>query len=327
MKAWQCRELIGEEGLRLEAVERQPCGANQIRVSNRCAALNFPDVLITRGLYQLKLDPPFVPGGECAGVITEVGEEVAGLAVGARVMVMCGFGAFAEEIVAGPPLHQIHAIPENMSFDEAAAFNMTYGTGMHGLRQRGELKSGETLLVLGAAGGCGSAAVQIGKAMGARVIAAASSDEKCAMARSLGADETINYSAEPLRDRLMALTGKRGADVIFDPVGGELFDQAKRCAAWNGRYLVVGFAAGTIPRFEVNYSILKSMAVIGVAYGMSALNDPDMNRDNFETLFRWYGQGLLKPHIGGRYALESLPQACAELYAGKTIGKSVVNLR
>lgn len=325
MKAWECKALTGENGLHLEEMDIPACGSNQIRVRNHCAALNFPDVLITRGLYQMKPDLPFVPGSEFAGVITELGDGISGFSVGQRVMVMSGFGAFAQEVVISTAMQQIHVIPDSMGFEDAAAFNMTYGTGMHGLKQRGNLQPGETLLVLGAAGGCGSAAVQIGKAMGARVIAGASTDKKCSFAQELGADDTINYNSDNLRDRVMALTDNQGVDVVFDPVGDKLFDQAKRCAGWNCRYLVVGFAGGEIPRFAVNYSILKSMSVVGVAYGMSAIRDPAMNKANFEQLFQWYQAGLLKPHIGKCYNLQQLPAALAEMHAGRTIGKTVVD--
>lgn len=324
MQSWICQELTGEDGLVLTEQDEPACGASQIKVRNYCAALNFPDVLITRGLYQMKLAPPFVPGSEFAGVVTEVGADIDAIQVGQRVMVMSGFGAFAQQVVVAPAMQQIHPIPDDMSFEDAAAFNMTFGTGMHGLKQRGNLQPGETLLVLGAAGGCGSAAVAIGKAMGARVIAGASNAEKCAIASGLGADAVIDYSVENLRDRVMALTEERGADVIFDPVGDALFDQARRCAGWNCRYLIVGFAGGEIPNFAVNYSILKSMSVVGVAYGMSAIKDPAMNEANFRQLFSWYGQGLLAPHIGKCYSLSELPLALREMRAGATLGKTVV---
>ncbi len=325
MKAWVCKELIGEKGLSLEEQDSPVCGPDQIKIRNHVAALNFPDVLITRGQYQLKLDPPFTPGSECGGVVLEVGSNIKGFKTGQRVMVMSGFGAFSQELVVSPPFQQVHLIPDAMSFEEAAAFNMTYGTGMHGLQQRGNLQAGETLLVLGSAGGCGSAAVEIGKAMGARVIAGASSDKKCAIAKELGADEIINYKTENLRDRVMEITDKQGVDVIFDPVGDALFDQAKRCAGWNCRYLVIGFAGGEIPTFAVNYSIIKSMSVVGVAYGMSAIKEPAMNQANFQQLFEWYQQGKLKPHIGKRYNLSQLPEALAEMHAGNTVGKTAVS--
>lgn len=324
MKAWVCRELTGEAGLHLEDSDIPECGSNQVRVRNNCSALNFPDALVTRGLYQMKLDPPFVPGSEFAGVITAVGSEMGHYRVGQRVMIMCGFGAFSEEVLVTPPMQQIHFIPDSMPFDDAAAFNMTYGTGMHALKQRGGLQASETLLVLGASGGCGSAAVELGLAMGARVIAAASSDEKCALAKRLGAHETVNYGSEPLRDRVMELTAGQGADVIFDPVGGAVYTEAKRCAGWNCRYLVVGFAGGTIPKAELNYTILKSMSFIGVAYGMSAIRDPAMNAGNFAQMFEWYRDGKLKPYIGKRYPFAQLQEACAELYQGKAVGKTVI---
>lgn len=325
MRAWVCTALNGEDGLRLEDVPSPVCTANQIKIRNHCASLNFPDVLITRGKYQLRLEPPFVPGGECAGVIAQIGTDVRDFAVGQRVMALSGYGAFAEEVVVAPPAQQVHAIPAGMSFADAAAFNMVYGTSYHGLNQRGQLRPGETLLVLGASGGCGSAAVELGRAMGATVIAGASTDDKCALAICRGAHSGVNYGKEPLRDRVMELTNDRGVDVIFDPVGGSLFDEAKRCVAWNGRYLVIGFASGTIPSLAINYTILKSMSVIGVAYGMSAIRDMAINAANFGQLFRWYEEGKLKPHIGRLCHLAQLPEACREMFAGNAIGKTVVD--
>ncbi|GAB5453763.1 MAG: NADPH:quinone oxidoreductase family protein [Halioglobus sp.] len=323
--AWVCTELNGEDGLALQGQDELTCGPGQVLVNTHCVALNFPDVLITRGEYQLKLDPPFIPGSELAGEVLAVGEGVTEIAPGQRVLAMTGFGAFASQVLVAPPMQQVMVIPDAMSFEHAAAFNMVYGTAMHGLEQRGALQEGETLLVLGAAGGCGSAAVQIGKAMGARVIAGASSDEKCALAQQSGADETINYSREDLRERALALTDGEGVNAVFDPVGDALFRPASRSLAWNGRYLVVGFAGGDIPQLGVNYTILKSIAVVGVAYGMSAIKDPAMNAENFERLFDWYEQGLLQPHIGHHYACEQLPDALREMHAGRALGKTVVS--
>ena len=324
MQAWVCTELNGEDGLVFQAQPEVQCGPGQVLVNTRCVALNFPDVLITRGKYQMKLDPPFVPGSELAGEVLAVGDGVEGLSVGQRVLALTGFGAFAEQVLVSPPMQQVMAIPQNMSYAEAASFNMVYGTAMHGLRQRGNLRAGETLLVLGAAGGCGSAAVQIGKAMGARVIAGASTDAKCELARQSGADEVVNYTTQDLRDTVMALTDGKGVDVLFDPVGDALFDSAKRCMGWNGRYLVIGFAGGEIPQLGINYTILKSIAVIGVAYGMSAINDPAMNAENFSQLFDWFERGLLKPAVGKTYPCEQLPDALREMGAGQTLGKTVV---
>lgn len=324
MRAWVCNSLTGEDGLAFETCPEPVCGPSQVLVRTRQVALNFPDVLITRGQYQMKLDPPFVPGSELAGEVLAVGEGVDGISPGQRVLAMTGFGAFAEQVLVSPPMQQVMVIPEAMSDADAAAFNMVFGTALHGLQQRGQLARGETLLVLGAAGGCGGAAVQVGKALGARVIAGASTAEKCERARRAGADEVLNYREEDLRERCLELTHGRGVDVVFDPVGDDLFRPALRSLGWNGRYLVVGFAGGDIPQFAVNYSILKSIAVVGVAYGMSAIHDPAMNAANFRQLFNWYEQGLLRPDIGNRYACAALPDALREMHAGKVLGKSVV---
>lgn len=326
MKAWVCEALTGEDGLLFQEQSSLPCGAEQIRIKNHVIGLNFPDVLITRGLYQMKLEPPFIPGSECAGEVIEVGSAVTDIAVGQRVLAMTGIGAFAQELLVSPPMQQVMTIPDTMTFDDAAAFNMVYGTAMHGLKQRGNLQPDEAVLVLGSAGGCGSAAVQIAKAMGATVIAGASSDEKCQRAIACGADFTVNYSEENLRDRVMALTDNKGVNVVFDPVGDALFKQAIRCLGWNGRYLVVGFAGGEIPRFSVNYTILKSIAVIGVAYGMSAIDNPVMNQSNFNQLFAWYQQGLLKPLLDKPHAFDRIQQALTRLNEGKALGKLVVRV-
>lgn len=325
MRAWVCTQLSGEDGLSFEEQMTPVCGAGQVQIRTRAVALNYPDVLITRGLYQLKQEPPFVPGSELAGEVVAVGAGVRDIEVGQRVLAMTGFGAFAEEVVATPPMQQVMQIPDRMSFEEAAAFNMVYGTAMHGLEQRGCLQPGETVLVLGAAGGCGGAAVQVAKAMGAKVIAGASSHAKCEQARRAGADAVINYSVQDLRERALELTGGRGVDMVFDPVGDKLFRPAIRSLGWNGRYLVVGFAGGDIPQLGVNYTIMKSVSVVGVAYGMSAANDPAMNQGNFMQLFEWYDQGLIRPMIGGRYVCDELPDALRQMHAGEAVGKSVVS--
>ncbi len=324
MRAWVCTALTGEDSLAFQEQPAPDCGPGQVLVRTRCVALNFPDVLITRGKYQFKLEPPFVPGSELAGDVLAVGEGVTDVAVGDRVLAMTGFGAFTEEALVAPPLQQVMRIPERMSYEDAAAFNMTYGTAMHALHQRGRLQHGESVLVLGAAGGCGSAAVQIAKAMGATVIAGASTAEKCALARDFGADEVINYRESDLRDAVMALTDNKGVDVVFDPVGDDLFKPALRCVGWNGRYLVIGFAGGEIPQVGINYTILKSLSIVGVAYGVSAINDPAMNAGNFEQLFAWYEQGLLRPHIGRTFPCEGLPDALRDMHAGNALGKTVV---
>lgn len=326
VRSWVATTLTGEDGLELRETPSAECGPHQIRIRNQALALNFPDCLITRGLYQLRLDPPFVPGSECAGDVLEVGADIRDIRVGDRVLSMCGIGAFTDEVVVTPPMQQVHVLPDEMSYTDAAAFAMTHGTGLHALRQRGRLEADETVLVLGSAGGCGSAAVSIAAAMGARVIAGASSPEKCAIARAAGAHDTVDYNAEDLRDRVMELTDDHGVDVVFDPIGDKLFDQAKRCVAWNGRYLVIGFAGGEIPSLGANYTILKSMSLVGVAFGMSAIKDPETNDENFRQLFRWYGEGRLRPHLGHVSTFDRVPDACAELYAGRALGKTVIEI-
>lgn len=325
MKSWLCQSLDGEDGLAFVEQESPLCGPDQVLIRNHNVALNFPDALITRGLYQIKPDPPFVPGSEMAGEVIAIGDQVRDVDVGQRVLALTGFGAFSEEVLVSPPMQQVLPIPDGMPYAEAAAFNMVFGTGLVALKQRGNLQPGETLLVLGASGGCGSAAVQIGKAMGARVIAAASSDEKCAIAKAQGADEVINYRDQDLRDQVKAMTAGHGADVVFDPVAADLFRPAVRSVAWNGRYLVIGFAGGDIPALEINYTLIKSISLIGVAYGMSAIKDPAMNADNFKQLFDWYQQGLIKPSIGKRYPKSDIQAALAELYAGQAVGKTVID--
>jgi NADPH:quinone reductase len=327
VRAWVATTLDGESGLRVQDLPSPPCGANQVRIANHAAALNFPDVLITRGQYQLRLEPPFVPGSECAGVVVEVGPDVETISMGERVLTISGVGAFADEIVATPSVQQVHAIPDDMTFTEAAGFGMVYGTALHGLRQRGALQPGETVLVLGSSGGCGGAAVGVALAMGARVVAGASSPEKCSAANALGAHHVIDYTSEDLRGRVMDITGGAGVDIVFDPVGGALFDHARRCVGWNGRYLVVGFAAGDIPVMPANYPLLKSMSLVGVAFGMSAIKDPVMNEGNFRQLFDWLDKGSLRPNVGDVLPFDDLPRACAELHAGRAIGKTVIEMQ
>lgn len=318
---------IGGEDL-LEVRDDWPsteCGPAQVRIDVHAASVNFPDVLIIRDLYQVKKEPPFVPGNECAGVVSEVGAEVTDLAVGDRVLTLLGTGAFAEEVVAGPPM-QVRRIPDEMPFDEAAAFDLTFGTAGLGL-QRGAVQPGETVLVTGAAGGCGSAAIQIAKAMGATVIAVAGGAEKTALCRALGADHVIDHQAvDALAPAVKELTGARGADVLFDNVGGPDVRDLLRCLAWNGRYLVVGFAGGTVPTIGLNQTILKSISIVGVAYGASAIVDPAGNRALFARLFDWYRAGAIRPHIGARFPLERGGDAIRTVGERRALGKVVVDL-
>ena len=272
MKAVLCKAFGPAETLVLEEIASPEAKKNEVLLEVHAAGVNFPDTLIIEGKYQFKPPFPFSPGGEAAGVVTAVGEKVSHLKVGDRVMALTGWGSFAEEVAV--PGYNVMPIPASMDFASAAAFGMTYGTSMHALKQRANLQPGETLLVLGASGGVGLAAVEIGKAMGAKVIAAASSAEKLEVAKAAGADELINYSENSLKDEVKRLTGGQGADVIYDPVGGDLFDAAIRSIAWNGRLLVVGFASGRIPELPVNLTLLKGAAVVGVFWGAFAQRQP-----------------------------------------------------
>ncbi|WP_158177713.1 NADPH:quinone oxidoreductase family protein, partial [Pseudomonas viridiflava] len=307
MKALLCKAFGPASTLVLEDIPAPDIKKNEILLDVHAAGVNFPDTLIIEGKYQFKPPFPFSPGGEAAGVISAVGEKVTHLKPGDRVMALTGWGSFAEQVAV--PNYNVLPIPESMDFTIAAAFSMTYGTSMHALKQRANLQPGETLLVLGASGGVGLAAVEIGKALGARVIAAASSAEKLEVARNAGADELINYTDTSLKDEIKRLTNGNGADVIYDPVGGDLFDQAIRAIAWNGRLLVVGFASGRIPELPVNLALLKGASVVGVFWGSFAQRQPQDNAANFKQLFAWFEEGKLKPLVSQVYPLERAGEA------------------
>lgn len=325
MKAMLCKAFGPAETLVLEEVASPEAKKSEILLEVHAAGVNFPDTLIIEGKYQFKPPFPFSPGGEAAGVVKAVGENVGHLKVGDRVMALTGWGSFAEEVAV--PGYNVMPIPANMDFRTAAAFGMTYGTSMHALKQRAKLQPGETLLVLGASGGVGLAAVEIGKAMGARVIAAASNAEKLEVAKAAGADELIDYSASSLKDEVKRLTNGQGADVIYDPVGGDLFDQAIRSIAWNGRLLVVGFASGRIPELPVNLTLLKGAAVVGVFWGAFAQRQPQDNAANFQHLFAWHGEGKLKPLVSQTFPLQRAAEAIDTLGQRKAVGKVVVQVR
>ncbi len=325
MKAVLCKAFGPAADLVLEEIPSPEPKKNEILLDVHAAGVNFPDTLIIEGKYQFKPPFPFSPGGEASGVVTAVGEKVSHVRVGDRVMALTGWGSFAEQIaVAG---YNVLPIPEAMDFTTAAAFSMTYGTSMHALTQRAKLQAGETLLVLGASGGVGLAAVEIGKAMGARVIAAASSAEKLEVAKTAGADELINYGENNLKDEIKRLTNGYGVDVIYDPVGGDLFDQAVRGIAWNGRLLVVGFASGRIPELPVNLALLKGASVVGVFWGSFAQRQPQDNAANFQQLFTWFSEGKLKPLVSKVYPLERAGEAIESLAQRKAVGKVVVSVR
>jgi len=321
MRAVVCRAFGPPESLTIEEVPDLPLGPGQVRIDIRAAALNFADTLIIQGRYQEKPPFPFTPGLECAGVVAEVGAGVAHLTPGMRVMALATKGAFASQTVAEASM--VLPIPDAMPFEAAAGFPVAYGTSHLALTDRAALKPGETLLVLGAAGGVGLTAVEIGKAMGATVIAAAGSAEKLAVAQAHGADHLIDYSREDLRTRLKALAPK-GVDVVLDPVGGEAFGAALRSIAWAGRIVVVGFAAGDIPQIPANLLLVKNCAVLGLFWGNYRFNNPRRLGESLMELLGMYAQGRLKPHVGASLPLDRVAEAMALLTDRKATGKVVL---
>jgi NADPH2:quinone reductase len=319
MNAWWCDSLSGIESLQWRASATPEPGPGQVRVLVRAASLNFPDLLIVEGKYQFKPALPFVPGSEFAGTVDAVGPGVGHLHVGDTVAAIAGTGGFGSHAIVDAG--RVLPLPPGFDVEDGAAFAFTYGTSHHALMDRAALQPGETVLVLGAAGGVGSAAVQIAKAAGARVIAAASSDAKCDFCRTLGADETINYSREDMRARLKVLTGGKGPDVIYDPVGGDLAEPAFRSIAWRGRYLVVGFALGSIPSLPLNLALLKGASIVGVFWGDFLQREPKANAAGLAQLAKWYAQGLVKPAIDSRLPMEQLPAAYARMGSRLVQGK------
>ena len=326
MQAMLCKAFGPAETLVLEEVANPEAKKTEVVLDVHAAGVNFPDTLIIEGKYQFKPPFPFSPGGEAAGVVTAVGEKITHVKPGDRVMALTGWGSFAEQVAVSG--FNVMQIPKGMDFTTAAAFGMTYGTSMHALKQRANLQPGETLLVLGASGGVGLAAVEIAKAMGARVIAAASTTEKLEVAKAAGADELINYTSENLKERLKELTQGQGVDVIYDPVGGTFFEEAFRSIAWNGRFLVVGFASGGgIPALPANLPLLKGAALIGVFWGAFAQRQPQDNLANFQQLFSWYAEGKLKPLVSQTFPLARSAEAINALGQRKAVGKVVVQVR
>jgi len=319
MRAVVCRRFGPPEDLDVAHVPSPPLSAGQVRIAVRACGVNFPDVLMIQGLYQLKPPFPFSPGLEVAGDIVEVAGNVRDLQVGQRVIATMMYGGFAEEVVV--PATTVLPMPVEMSYEHGAGFPLVYGTSHVALTHRAQLKAGETLLVLGAAGGVGLTAVELGKHLGARVIAAASSPEKLELARSYGADELIDYTSENLRDRLNELTKGGGVDVIYDPVGGDIFDQALRRIAWEGRYLIIGFASGRIPSLPANIALLKNASIIGTFWGAYLQNDPGVIRASFAVLTDWYAAGVLKPHIHKVFALADAASALRQLIDRRAMGK------
>jgi NADPH2:quinone reductase len=316
-KAWGLPDtLVVEE---LPDVVPEP---GKVVIKVEAAGVNFPDVLIIQNKYQFKPELPFTPGGELAGTVTAVGNDVTQFKPGDRVIAFVGQGAFAQQIAA--PVKSVMPMPPGMDFDTAAAITLTYGTSHHAVVDRAQLKAGETMLVLGAAGGVGLAAIEIGKALGARVIAAASSDEKLEICKQHGADATINYSTQDLREAIKASTDGKGPDVIYDPVGGIYAEPAFRSIAWRGRYLVVGFANGEIPRLPLNLMLLKGASLVGVFWGEFVRREPKANQAAMQELMGWLAEGKIRPHISGRYALADTPKALNDMAARKVTGKVVI---
>ena len=325
MHAWLCENPIGVEALTWKELPTPQPQAGELRIAIRSASLNFPDTLIVQNKYQLKPPLPFVPGSEYSGLVEAVGSGVDGLAVGDPVAVCGGTGGFATHAIA--KASQVLALPQGFDFDDAAAFILTYGTTHHALLDRAALKAGETVLVLGAAGGVGTAAIQIAKAAGARVIAAASNAEKCALCVAMGADASINYGRAHIRDELKALTGGKGPDVVYDPVGGDLAEPVFRSIAWRGRYLVIGFAQGGIPALPWNLALLKGASIVGVFWGDFARREPAAYAASMAELLAWYGQGRIKPVIDLRLPMDRLMEAYARMGSRQVRGKLVMQNR
>jgi len=322
MHAWLCNNPVGVDALSWTELPTPQPAAGQVLVAIQAASLNFPDLLIVQNKYQIKPPLPFVPGAEYAGVVQAVGEGVKHLTVGDSVACLSGTGGFGTHTLA--PAALCLPLPPGFSAVDGAAFIMTYATSHHALMDRAQLKAGETVLVLGAAGGVGTAAIQIAKAAGARVIAAASSDEKCALCTRLGADASINYSRQNLRDELKTLTGGKGPDVVYDPVGGDFTEQAFRAIAWRGRYLVVGFAAGPIPALPLNLPLLKGASLVGVFWGDFAKREPAANAAMMRELAGWYAQGRIKPVIDRTMPMAELKAAFAHMGSRAVMGKLVL---
>jgi len=324
MRALVCNEYGPPESLVIEEHLDPVAGDGEIVVDIAAAGINFPDVLAIAGKYQVKTPPPFVPGNEAAGVIAAVGADVTQFAVGDKVIINTAGGAFAEKCVAD--VHATAPLPDDLSFEQGAGFTVTYGTSYHALKQSAKLQPGETVLVLGAAGGVGITAVEIAKAMGARVIAAASTDEKLEFARSAGADETVDYSQVPLKETVKELTGGNGADVVYDPVGGELAEQAFRATAWHGRYLVIGFASGDIPKFAANIALLKEASIIGVWWGTWAMKNPKLQIQNMMEMADLIKKGTLTPRVTESYTLDDYKDAFAAITERRARGKVILRM-
>jgi NADPH2:quinone reductase len=322
MRAVVCKVWGPPESLVIEDRPALAAGPGKVVVSVKAASIKFADTLIIQNKYQTQPELPFIPGSEVTGILKAVGTGVAGWKVGDRVSAQTTYGGYAEEVIAEP--ERLAAIPESIDFAGAAGLSSTYGTSYYALVDRGRLRAGETLLVLGAAGGAGLAAVEIGKVLGAKVIACASSDAKLAVCREHGADETINYAAEDLRARVKAITRGNGVDVVYDPVGGGYSELALRDMAWGGRHLVIGFTAGDIPKIPLNLPLIKGCSIVGVWIGAFARREPERYRANAAEIWKWVAEGKIRPHVSGRYPLERAADALNALMQRKVAGKVVL---
>jgi len=321
MKAVLCKELGPPSKLVIEDIQLPSPGPKQVVVQVKACSVNFPDTLIIQGLYQFKPELPFSPGGDIAGIVKEIGEDVKHLKVGDEVFGASGHGGFAEEVIVDAK--SVFPKPPTMDYNLASSFLMTYATSYHALKDRAKLKEGETLCVLGASGGVGLAAVDLGRMMGARIIAAASTDEKLALCKEYGASETINYTKEDLKTKLKELTGGKGADVVYDPVGGDFTEAALRATAWNGRLLIVGFPAG-IAKVPMNLPLLKGCDIQGVFWGRFTQEESGLNLQNTMELIKFQAEGKLNPHIDRTYTLEEAPQALEDMMNRKVKGKIII---
>nr|WP_136249632.1 NADPH:quinone oxidoreductase family protein [Ningiella ruwaisensis] len=322
MKAIVCHEFAPVSKLKFEDFPDPLVKKGEVLVEVSAAGVNFPDSLLVQGLYQLKPELPFIPGSEVAGVIAQVGEGVEHLKVGTKVIGICRLGGYAEKVAI--PAMQVMPIPDSIPLDEASALVTAHATAHHALKQRAQIKQGETLLVTGAAGGTGLAAVQIAKQMGAKVIAACSTDEKCEIAKQNGADETINYNEHDLKDTVKTLTNNKGVDVVYECVGGDTFHACSRVMAWGGRLLVIGFAGGEIPKFPVNLALVKGYSVVGVFWGSFIQHQPQDFLANMKELVGWYAQGKVKVHVDKKFALSDAIDALNKVTNREVKGKVVL---
>ncbi len=325
MKAIVCKAWGPPETLKVQELPAPQPKSGEVMVDIMAAGVNFPDVLIIQNKYQVKPELPFTPGNELAGVVRAIGDGVEGFQKGDRVFGFVQSGAFAEQIAV--PASALIRMNEAMDFDAAAALTLTYGTSYHAVVDRAQLKAGETMLVLGAAGGVGLAAIEIAKAVGATVIAAASTDDKLAVCRAHGADECINYSSEDLREGIKRVTGGKGPDVIYDPVGGAYSEAAFRSIAWRGRHLVIGFANGEIPKLPLNLALLKGASVVGVFWGEFVRREPQAHAVAMRELMQWLAEGRIRPHVSATYSLADVPLALNDMASRKVTGKIVIRTR